>query len=528
MKISVCMIVRNEVAILAKAIESTKGLADEVIVVDTGSTDGTIELARYLGCVVSTDGDRMHKGQSRNQAIEAASGDWVVILDADEKIADPVGLRVYLEAMMASMVYAVYIRLAFMDANDEPTLSYQQMRCWRKGTYRYKYRAHEVPVPVDGWGDVAHTEFIWEHRPPRDHAEWKMQYTLDRLLLDVEENPRAARPLYYLGRQHMYSKEYKLAIGTLNQYLALEGKQDRADAHNCVSICHGALGNQKEQIAALFRACADNPMRREWYGGLATIYHNLGKNDLAAGLLKCALEIPMPPRSYVKHVWYGAHIHDLLARCLWKLQRYTEGCEHAARAVELDPDNKRLQGNLQWFVDKKAKGSEYYDSVWLQIASRPEQMENIRSLACKASKFAEGSVLDLGCGTGELVEFLNGSDYTGVDFSYRAIEIARLSHPGKRFICDDFLGYDLGAYIARVNTIVMLEVLEHLDDPVAACELAKRLADKRIVISVPVNMPDPAHIKPQWNMADIEGLLGNLSHCEQIMNGRYWLAVKEI
>jgi glycosyltransferase involved in cell wall biosynthesis len=97
MKISVCMITWNEETLLPVAIESVGGLADEIIVVDTGSSDKTIEVAQGLGCIVHTGADRMHKAESRNKAIEESTGDWVVILDADEQIADPAGLREFLE-----------------------------------------------------------------------------------------------------------------------------------------------------------------------------------------------------------------------------------------------------------------------------------------------------------------------------------------------------------------------------------------------------------------------------------------------
>ena len=124
------MIVRNEEEILEQAVTSTRGLADEIVVLDTGSTDKTLALAKGLECRVLTGGDRMHKADSRNRAIDAAQGDWVIVLDADECIVDPVSLRIFLEETDAQ---AVYIKLAFMDGNDNPTLTYQQMRCWRAG-----------------------------------------------------------------------------------------------------------------------------------------------------------------------------------------------------------------------------------------------------------------------------------------------------------------------------------------------------------------------------------------------------------
>lgn len=342
------MITWNEVKTLELAISSIADLADEIVVVDTGSTDGTSELAQRLRAQVILGGDRMHKAQSRNSAMQAASGDWIVILDADERIADPAGLREFLESTDAQ---AVCIKLVYMDGSDMPTLTYPQMRCWRKGAFEYKYRAHEVPLPVNGWGKLAHTDFVWEHRPPKDQS-WKAQYTLERLLLDVEENPDSPRPLYYLGRQHLYCGQWEKGVEILRQYLDTPGRHDRADAWYHLAKCYGKLGRRVEQVKALHQACAERPMRREWWGALASVYHADGKDEIAVGLLKCALEIPLPTNTYTSYYWYGQQIHDLLARCLWKLTRYKEGRRHAKRALDLLPGDTRLKKNLAFFEGK--------------------------------------------------------------------------------------------------------------------------------------------------------------------------------
>lgn len=346
MLVSVCMIVWNEEELLPKALASVEGLADEIIVVDTGSKDNTMEVARGFGARVFSGIDRMHKGEARNHALRAASGDWCVVLDADEQIADPVGFREFLEGTDAN---SVFIRLAFMDKSDNQTLSYHQMRAWPKGQFFYKYRAHEVPIPAGEWGKIARTDFVWEHRPPPDRA-WKTDYTLNRLLLDVKENPDDPRPIYYLGRQFRYRGEWKEAAKWLERYLENPGR-DSADAWMDLSLCYAGLGQTQKRIQALHQACAAMPMRRDWWGTLASIYHEQGNDSLAADLLKLALNIPFPENSYATHSWYGPYIHDLLSRCLWKLQRYEEGMPQAREAVALAPDNRRLWTNLAFFED---------------------------------------------------------------------------------------------------------------------------------------------------------------------------------
>ncbi|MDR0311293.1 MAG: glycosyltransferase [Acidobacteriota bacterium] len=84
--ISLAMIVKNEEATLAHCLESVRLLADEMIVVDTGSTDGTIDIAKGFGAQVHHFKWRDDFAAARNESLKRCGGDWALILDADEAI----------------------------------------------------------------------------------------------------------------------------------------------------------------------------------------------------------------------------------------------------------------------------------------------------------------------------------------------------------------------------------------------------------------------------------------------------------
>ena len=88
MLISLAMIVKNEEAALAHCLDSVKALADEIIIVDTGSTDKTIDIARGFGAQVYRFEWRDDFSAARNESLKYCKGDWVFILDADEAV-DP-------------------------------------------------------------------------------------------------------------------------------------------------------------------------------------------------------------------------------------------------------------------------------------------------------------------------------------------------------------------------------------------------------------------------------------------------------
>ena len=83
MKLSLTIITKNEEACIRRCIESVP-FADEVIVVDSGSTDRTVEICRALGARVVVTDDYPGYGPQKNRALDLASGDWILSLDADE------------------------------------------------------------------------------------------------------------------------------------------------------------------------------------------------------------------------------------------------------------------------------------------------------------------------------------------------------------------------------------------------------------------------------------------------------------
>ncbi|MEW6696897.1 MAG: tetratricopeptide repeat-containing glycosyltransferase family 2 protein [Bacillota bacterium] len=86
-RISLCMIVKNEAGNIRRCLQSVAGVVDEIIVVDTGSTDATPEIAREMGAKVYSFDWHDHFSDARNASIQRATGEWIFFLDADEELA---------------------------------------------------------------------------------------------------------------------------------------------------------------------------------------------------------------------------------------------------------------------------------------------------------------------------------------------------------------------------------------------------------------------------------------------------------
>lgn len=356
MSVSLCLIVYNEEPRIAGAIASGQGLADEVVVVDGGSTDGTVVAARAAGACVIEMGNSDNLSANRNAAIDAATGDWIVFLDGDELIANPVGLRSFLESDKVEGLDGLAIKQLYLDANDEPTEALYPVRVFRRGRVRYKYRWHEKPVRVDQSrvGAYGQTEFIFEHRRPGKPGV--PERALGWLKQDVEENPGDPRPVYYLARQYLYLGKLDLAKSFFRTYLEMPEAKNPGAAWVFLAQIHGREGDREAQIRALYRAAEADPRKRNPWGQLAALYYEQKRYHLAAALLRCVLVLPMPQDVYEDYLWFGWLPWDYLARCMYHLGRYQEGLEYAARAVELEPGDGRLAENLAAFMEKVGIG----------------------------------------------------------------------------------------------------------------------------------------------------------------------------
>src|SRR5579875_648275 len=143
LKLSVCMIVRDEEALLGEALRSVEGVADEVVVVDTGSTDRTVELARSFGARVIEVPWEDSFAAARNRSLEAATGDWILYADERLHAADRKLLRAHLAECWRE---AFYLREHNLTGSSRAGTSYANdaLRLLRnRPRYRFRGRLHE-------------------------------------------------------------------------------------------------------------------------------------------------------------------------------------------------------------------------------------------------------------------------------------------------------------------------------------------------------------------------------------------------
>lgn len=228
MKISLCLIVRDEQDMLPGCLSSVQGVVDEIVLVDTGSRDQTVAIAERLGAKVSHFPWTDDFSAARNLSLQQASGDWVLVLDADERLATASAkvLRQTLERTKAEGL-RVHVRDRVRDADQVDYLVNVSTRLFRnRPEYRYQRRVHEqieVAIAAAKLGPPPELADIWiEHLgylPEVVQRKQKRQRNLQ--LLEAEAGISGdGFTCYNLGVEYIRHQRHREALAALDQAIA--------------------------------------------------------------------------------------------------------------------------------------------------------------------------------------------------------------------------------------------------------------------------------------------------------------------
>ncbi len=193
MKLSIIILARNVAEEIVPAIKSSQ-FADEVIVVDTGSTDGTQEVCRKLGVrLVQSPGDSFAKW--RNDGAKSARGEWLLYLDSDERI--PVKLAKEVLATIDSTEFSAFTISryeVFLGKHLNHWGDPRVLRLMRKNSLkRWEGKLHEQPKIVGKVGDLRQQMVHLSHKniDEKVHSTLAWSRIEAKMLLDAEHPPMA-------------------------------------------------------------------------------------------------------------------------------------------------------------------------------------------------------------------------------------------------------------------------------------------------------------------------------------------------
>jgi len=251
--ISLIMIVKNEETILGECLSSVRGLVDEMIVVDTGSTDHTKLIAKSVGAKVFDFPWVDHFAIARNESVKHSTGDWLLMLDADEAIFPRDHAKIK-KAITSTSIHAYNLPIwnylphkdivvmervpmenpffedpTFPEVNFPYYAEHVGTRLFRRPNEGpYMGKIHETPhdyflerqLPIENLDVTVHHfgKMLFQ----REQA--KTDYYLEMALLETKLHPEAPRVWHNLFQQALIAMDSELVLEAARKFMRLHGK----------------------------------------------------------------------------------------------------------------------------------------------------------------------------------------------------------------------------------------------------------------------------------------------------------------
>jgi tetratricopeptide (TPR) repeat protein len=323
LRLSLCMIVKDEEEMLPRCLEAAKPAVHEMIVVDTGSTDRTVEIAESFGATVLHHEWNGSFADARNVSVEAATGDWIIYLDADEVLVaeDAAKLRALTGRVWREAFCLVETNYTG-DIEDGTALTHNALRMFRnRPEYRFKGRLHEqFAYALPGYlpERLEYTQLRIEHYGylgvVRDAKE-KSRRNLDLLLQQVADGVDSAFQSFNLGSEYLALGEFQTSVDHFEKaWRMLERDPGRTTypyvptlANRFVTALRelGRLDDadrKADEGLALFDGFTDLVFQQAW------IARSRGDDEAARGLFRRCLEMGDAPSRYSSVVGCGTYL----------------------------------------------------------------------------------------------------------------------------------------------------------------------------------------------------------------------------
>lgn len=353
--ISLCMIVKNEEEVLERCLSCVKDFVDEIIIVDTGSTDHTKSIAFNYTKQVFSFLWKDDFSAARNYAFSKASMDYCMWLDADDIIEEKD--RVKLLALKQSLtldtdIVMMHYNTAF-DENGMPSFWYDRERLIRNNQkYVWQGAVHEVIIPN---GNVIYSDISISHKkmhagdPDRNLNIYKKMLSSGRVL--------NTRELYYYARELSYHNQYEEALDILHKFLSVDDAwiENKIEACILASTCYLKVENSIASLQVLLKSLEYDVPRAEVCCEIGNHFIESKQYEIAIFWFETALQCNIDVRKggFILPDCYNYIPALQLCVCYDRIGQYEKAKEYNEKAGTFKPNSPAFLYNKAYFNKKE-------------------------------------------------------------------------------------------------------------------------------------------------------------------------------
>lgn len=351
MKIVVYAICKNEEKFVLRWVNSMSE-ADEIVVLDTGSTDNTVNLLKQCNKV------KVYQKQiipwrfdvARNYSLDLVPCDADVCVCTDLDEVFEVGWRKQIEKQWkreTTIASYKYVWSHTQEGKEDICFYYEKMHA-RFG-YSWVHPVHEI---LQKQKDLVEHKIILQDVCLHHYADQTKSRSgyLPLLELAVKEQPQNDRNMHYLGREYMFYNMPQKSIATLKKHLRLKSatwSDERSASMRYIAEQYEKLNKYSLALKYYKLACLEAPHLREPKLELAEYYYRHNK------YIDCLLQISALEKIQNRTLTYisqsrcwSEYPFDLASICYYKIKNYSLAYSYCYKALTLAPNNKRIKDNL--------------------------------------------------------------------------------------------------------------------------------------------------------------------------------------
>ncbi|MGL5714772.1 MAG: glycosyltransferase [Paraclostridium sp.] len=347
--ISLCMIVKDEEDVIGRCLDCLKDLVDEIIIIDTGSTDKTKE-------IVSKYTDEIYDfewiddfGAARNYAFSKATKEYIFWIDADEVVfeKDQKEFLKLKESLTPDIDIVMMNDHRGLNEKGEPLLVYKRTRMVKRSkNFKWVGFIHEY---LEVHGNSINANIALTHQKLKGVGDRNLRIYRNKL---SEGHELSLRDVYYYGKELYYNGIYDDAIEILEEFLEKEAWiEEKIDAACKLSDCYFYKRKHEKAREMLYKTFEYTTPRAEAVYRIGLTFEMQGRYKEAINWYESILNLEMPKgcSGFITPSYWTWKPHLQLTVCNYKIGNIEKSKYHHRKSYEINPLNKAISTNEKFF-----------------------------------------------------------------------------------------------------------------------------------------------------------------------------------